>query len=76
MLEETANMIPEKRHDLLSLCGMELLEIYVTLHDMYFAVGDRDKSSIAQSRIMELLNSPNISVTPERKEQLMQSLCI
>ena len=35
ILEEASAMVPEKRPDLQALCGPELLEVFISLHDLY-----------------------------------------
>lgn len=74
VLEQTKQIIPDKRPDLVSLCGTELLEVSITLHDLYLSIGDNVKAGETSIRIKELLDSQNFYISQDIKKQIEESL--
>lgn len=74
VLEQTVQIIPSKRPDLVSLCGTELLEVSITLHDLYLSIGDNVKAGETSIRIKELLDSQNFYISQDIKKQIEESL--
>lgn len=74
VLEQTVQIIPNKRPDLISLCGMELLEVSITLRDLYLSIGDNVKADETSTKIKELLDSHNFYISQEFKNQIEQSI--
>lgn len=72
ILEDACSMVPENRPDLYVLCGAELLEIYVTLHDLYASMGCFDSANDMSIKAKELLTMPAISLSDEQKETIIQ----
>lgn len=74
ILEEAKSLIPENRPDLYSLCGAELLEILVTLHNLYKVMNNREEEQKTVSKIKELIYSPQIIMTEDQRFAIVQSL--
>ena len=72
ILEEACSMVPDNRPDLYALCGAELLEIYVTLHDLFASTGCFDRANDMSIKAKELLTMPAISLSDEQKETIIQ----
>lgn len=74
ILEEASSMVPDNRPDLYALCGAELLEIYVTLHDLYASTGYFDRANDMSIKAKELLTMPAIRLSDEQKETIIQTI--
>lgn len=74
IMEEARSMVSEARPDLQDLCASELLEIYVTLHDLYQALGDLNKAGDVSKKAKELLSSSALLISEEQRSTIMQSL--
>lgn len=73
-LEDAGNKLPDNRHDLFELCGAELLEIFVTLHDLYRSVGKEDCDKRVLSTIEELLADSSIPISDAQRNSIELSL--
>ena len=74
IMEEASSMVSEARPDLQDLCASELLEIYVTLHDLYQALGDSNKAGDVSKKAKELLSSPALLISEEQRNTIIQTL--
>lgn len=74
ILEEASAIVPEKRPDLQDLCASELLEIYVTLHDLYQAMNESEKVEGIAQKAQSLLTSPTVYLTEEQKNTILSTL--
>ena len=74
ILEEAIAIVPEKRPDLQDLCASELLEIYVTLHDLYQAMNESEKVEGIAQKAQSLLTSPTVYLTEEQKNTILSTL--
>ena len=74
IMEEASSIVSEARPDLQDLCASELLEIYVTLHDLYQALGDLNKAGDVSKKAKELLSSSALLISEEQRSTIMQSL--
>ena len=74
ILEEASTMVPEKQPYLLDLCASELLEIYVTLHDLYKATGNNEDANNTYVKAKALLSSPSLIISEEQRNQIENSL--
>ena len=67
-------MVSEARPDLQDLCASELLEVYVTLHDLYQALGDSNKAGDVSKKAKELLSSPALLISEEQRNTITPTL--
>ena len=74
IMEDASTMVPEARQDLQDLCATELLEVYVTLHDLYQALGDSYKAGEVSNKAKELLSSPALLISEEQRNTTTQTL--
>lgn len=74
IMEEASSLVPEKRPDMQALCGSELLELFVTLHDMYIATGKIEDASLASAKAKGILSSPSLLITEEQRHSILQQL--
>lgn len=74
VLEQATQIISDKRPDLVSLCGMELLEVSITLRDLYISIGDLNKANNTLIEIKTLLDSPTLFISQELKNQIEHSI--
>lgn len=74
ILEEASAIVPEKRSDLQDLCASELLEIYVTLHDLYQAMNESEKVEGIAQKAQSLLTSPTVYLTDEQKNTILSTM--
>lgn len=74
ILEEASALVLEKRPDLQDLCASELLEIYVTLHDLYKATGNNEDANNTYVKAKALLSSPSLIISEEQRNQIENSL--
>jgi len=73
-LEAACSMVPKTRPDLQDLCASELLEIYVTLHDLYKATGNNEDANNTYVKAKALLSSPSLIISEEQRNQIENSL--
>lgn len=69
-LEAACSMVPKTRPDLQDLCASELLEIYVTLHDLYKATGNNEDANNTYVKAKALLSSPSLIISEEQRNQI------
>lgn len=74
ILEEASALVLEKRPDLQDLCASELLEVYVTLHDLYASLGNADSAKDVAFKAKALLTSPTLIIPAEQRKQIEQTL--
>ena len=74
IMEEAIALVPEKRPDLQSICAPELLEVFVSLHDLYRASGNNNKAEEAALKVKALLALPTLVIPEEQKAAIAQSL--
>ena len=74
ILEEAKSLIPDNRPDLYSLCGVELIEILLTLHELYKAANNTEKEQETLFKARELLSFPKIVMTEEQRFAISQIL--
>ena len=74
ILEAACSMAPKTRPDLQDLCASELLEIYVTLHDLYQAMNESEKVEGIAPKAQSLLTSPTVYLTEEQKNTILSTL--
>lgn len=74
IMEEASSMVPETRPDLQDLCASELLEVYVTLHDLYQALGNSNKAGDVSKKAKELLSSPALLISEEQRNTITPTL--
>lgn len=74
ILEEASTMVPETRLDLFALCGTELLEINVTLHDLYVGLGDNAKAEAASGKAKQILSSIGSIIPDEERASILERL--
>lgn len=74
ILEEASTMVPETRPDLFALCGTELLEINVTLHDLYAGLGDSAKAEAASGKAKQILSSIGGIIPDEERASILERL--
>ncbi len=74
ILEDAKSLVPEERPDLQDLCSSELLEIYITLRDIYVSLGDSKKACDVSLKAKELLSSPRILISEEQRKIIIQTL--
>lgn len=74
ILEEASTMVPETRPDLFALCGTELLEINVTLHDLYAGLGDNAKAEATSGMAKQILSSIGSIIPDEERASILERL--
>ncbi|MBP5721284.1 MAG: hypothetical protein J6W82_09530 [Bacteroidales bacterium] len=74
ILEKASAMVPEKRSDLQVICAPELLEVFVSLHDLYRAIGNNDDAEEVAFKAKALLALPTLVIPEEQREAIELSL--
>lgn len=74
ILEEVIAIVQEKRAELQDLCASELLEVYVTLYDLYRASNNPEGAGVVATKATELLASPTLLIPEEHRNQIKETL--
>lgn len=74
ILEEAGAMVPDTRPELLALCGTELLEINVTLLDLYAGLGDSAKAEAASGKAKQILSSIGSIIPDGERASILERL--
>ena len=74
ILEEVIAIVQEKRAELQDLCASELLEVYVTLYDLYRASNNPEGAGVVATKATELLASPTLLIREEHRNKIKETL--